>query len=87
MVKVHEAGPHGIKSNEAKPNNPASNSPSKSKDNLPQPSPDTRGLDVIQPDNVDEQAAETNRDVRQLAKKSHRQQTRNSPENRRNKDL
>jgi hypothetical protein len=63
----------------AKPHDP--------KDNLPQPSPDTRGLDVVEAETVDEHAAEVNRDVRQLAKKSHRQQTKNSPEKRREKDL
>jgi hypothetical protein len=68
----------------AKPNDPKPNNP---KDNLPQPSPDTRGLDVVPTESVDEQAAEVNRDVRQLAKKSHRQQTKDTPEKRREKDL
>lgn len=63
----------------AKPHDP--------KENLPQPSPDTRGLDIAQSENVDDQAAVANRDVRQLAKKSHQQQTRNTPQKRREKDL
>lgn len=61
--------------------------PKTTPDNLSKPSPDTQGLGVNVPEDVDEQAAEVNRDVRQLAKKSHQQQTRNSPQKRKEKDL
>ncbi len=56
-------------------------------DNLAKPSPDNAGLAMDQPSTVEEQAAEVNRDVRALAKKSHQQKTRNSPQQRKEKDL
>lgn len=56
-------------------------------DNLAKPSPDNAGLAVDQPTSVDEHAAVVNRDVRALAKKSNQRKTRNSPEERKEKDL
>lgn len=55
-------------------------------DNLSKPSPDNAGLAVDPPTTVDEHAAEVNRDVRELAKKSN-QAERNSPQKRKEKDL
>jgi hypothetical protein len=61
--------------------------PKTTPDNLSKPSPDNAGLAVNPPVTVDEHAAEVNRDVRELAKKSHQEKTRNSPQKRKEKDL
>lgn len=60
--------------------------PKTTPDNLSKPSPDNAGLAVDPPTTVDEHAAEVNRDVRELAKKSN-QAERNSPQKRKEKDL
>lgn len=60
--------------------------PKTTPDNLSKPSPDNAGLAIDPPTTVDEHAAEVNRDVRELAKKSN-QAERNSLQKRKEKDL